>query len=79
MFKEFLTSLSTEVFNTDRGLWQSTKQQELFPAPTVYATERHQLDWFQFIGRVLGKALYEGILADVAFSGFFRECPPPRA
>jgi hypothetical protein len=71
VFKEFLTSLSTEVFNTDRGLWQATKQQELYPSPTQYATESHQLNWYQFIGRVLGKALYEGILADVSFAGFF--------
>jgi hypothetical protein len=28
------------------------------------------------IGRVLGKALYEGILVDVSFAGFFRECTP---
>lgn len=31
----------------------------------------HQLNWYRFIGRVLGKALYEGILVDVAFAGFF--------
>lgn len=27
--------------------------------------------WYRFIGRILGKALYEGILIDVAFAGFF--------
>ena len=31
----------------------------------------HQLSWYRFIGRVLGKALYEGILIDVAFATFF--------
>jgi hypothetical protein len=31
----------------------------------------HQLNWYRFIGRVLGKALYEGILVDVTFAGFF--------
>lgn len=29
------------------------------------------LAWYRFIGRILGKALYEGILIDVAFAGFF--------
>lgn len=29
------------------------------------------LNWYRFIGRILGKALYEGILVDVAFAGFF--------
>lgn len=31
----------------------------------------HSLNWYRFIGRVLGKAMYEGILVDVAFAGFF--------
>jgi hypothetical protein len=33
--------------------------------------EAHSLNWYQFIGRILGKALYEGILVEVAFAGFF--------
>jgi ubiquitin-protein ligase E3 C len=31
----------------------------------------HQLNWYRFIGRVLGKALYEGILIEVGFASFF--------
>jgi hypothetical protein len=31
----------------------------------------HQLNWYEFIGRVLGKALYEGILVDIGFAPFF--------
>jgi len=71
LFKEFLTSLSKEVFDTDRGLWLATSQNELYPNPHSYAKEAHQLNWYSFIGRVLGKALYEGILVDVSFAGFF--------
>jgi len=33
--------------------------------------EAHSLNWYRFIGRILGKALYDGILVDVAFAGFF--------
>lgn len=89
MFKEFLTSLAKEVFDSDRGLWLTTKQHELYPNPHSYATDgmmctprvigfnanwlwpAHNLAWFRFVGRILGKALYEGILVDVAFAGFF--------
>ncbi|KAI5118810.1 hypothetical protein M0805_005152 [Coniferiporia weirii] len=71
VFKEFFTSLCKEVFDTDRGLWLATKQNELYPNPISYAKEPHSLDWYHFIGRILGKALYEGILVDVAFAGFF--------
>lgn len=88
VFKEFLTSLVKEVFDSDRGLWLSTEQNELYPNPHNYAKEgmsffhlvelllmriftAYNLSWYRFIGRVLGKALYEGILVDVAFAGFF--------
>ncbi|KAK8847462.1 hypothetical protein IAR55_005320 [Kwoniella newhampshirensis] len=71
LFKEFLTSLSKEVFDTNRGLWLATDQNELYPNPHSYATEPHQLNWYRFIGQVLGKAIYEGILVDVSFAGFF--------
>lgn len=84
--------LSKEAFDTNRGLWLATQQQELYPNPHLYAIERetplmslsatmrffkkwdaiaHQLNWYRFIGRILGKALYEGILVDVAFASFF--------
>ncbi|KAG6843731.1 hypothetical protein H0H87_001111 [Tephrocybe sp. NHM501043] len=75
VFKEFFTSLCKEVFDTDRGLWLANKKNELYPNPHAYATEpratEHSLNWYRFIGRILGKAMYEGILVDVAFAGFF--------
>lgn len=104
VFKEFLTSLSREVFDKDRGLWLANKKNELYPNPHSYATEcaffpfsfssslyhllvlvlvllppnrflttipAHSLSWYRFIGRILGKAMYEGILIDVPFAGFF--------
>ncbi|CAO1637619.1 unnamed protein product [Parajaminaea phylloscopi] len=71
VFKEFLTSLIREAFDTDRGLWKATDQQELFPNPASYARQAEQLQWYAFLGRVLGKALYEGILVDVRFASFF--------
>ncbi|KAJ7755509.1 HECT-domain-containing protein [Mycena metata] len=71
VFKEFFTSLCKEVFDTDRGLWLANKKNELYPNPHSYATEPHSLNWYRFIGRIIGKAMYEGILVDIAFAGFF--------
>ena len=71
VFKEFLTSIVHEVFNTDRGLWCTNDRHELYPSPYSYAQAEEQLVWYTFIGRILGKALYEGILVDVKFAGFF--------
>ncbi|CAL1705751.1 unnamed protein product [Somion occarium] len=68
----FIDQFGTEEAGIDdRGLWLATKQHELYPNPHSYATEAHSLNWYRFIGRILGKALYEGILVDVAFAGFF--------
>ncbi|KAK4051663.1 ubiquitin-protein ligase (E3) [Microbotryomycetes sp. JL201] len=71
LFKELLTSLSKAVFDTDRGLWTQNAEHELYPSPHSYAREPGQLEWYRFIGRILGKALYEGILLDVQFADFF--------
>ncbi|TKX24198.1 putative E3 ubiquitin protein ligase [Elsinoe australis] len=32
---------------------------------------KHLLDSYEFAGRVIGKCLYEGILVDISFAGFF--------
>ncbi|KAF7339313.1 HECT-domain-containing protein [Mycena sanguinolenta] len=69
--KEFFMLLCKEVFNTDRGLWLANKKNELFPNPHAYAVEAHSLNWYRFMGRIIGKAMYEGILVDIAFAEFF--------
>lgn len=38
---------------------------------TFISDAAHNLNWYRFIGRILGKALYKGILVEVAFAGFF--------
>lgn len=38
---------------------------------TFISEAAHNLNWYRFIGRILGKALYKGILVEVAFAGFF--------
>ncbi|CEP08172.1 hypothetical protein [Parasitella parasitica] len=71
VFKEFLTGLGKEAFNIDYGLFTATPEQLLYPNPSSYATEPQQLEYFKFLGLIIGKAVYEGILLDVAFAEFF--------
>ncbi|KAF7730412.1 hypothetical protein EC973_002218 [Apophysomyces ossiformis] len=71
VFKEFLTCFGHEAFDTNYGLFVATADQLLYPNPSPYATEGAQLAYFEFIGLMIGKALYEGILLDVAFAEFF--------
>ncbi|PLW45865.1 hypothetical protein PCANC_10121 [Puccinia coronata f. sp. avenae] len=71
VFKEFLTSLTKEVFDVNKGLWLVNKNQEIYPNPHSYSRQPLSLEWYKFLGRVLGKALYEGILIDIDFADFF--------
>ncbi|KAG1456477.1 hypothetical protein G6F46_003782 [Rhizopus delemar] len=71
VFKEFLTGLSHDAFNVNYGLFVATPEQLLYPNPNSFATEPLQLEYFRFLGLIIGKAVYEGILLDVPFASFF--------
>eukprot|EP01064_Diplonema_japonicum_P039501 TRINITY_DN9915_c0_g4_i1.p1 TRINITY_DN9915_c0_g4~~TRINITY_DN9915_c0_g4_i1.p1 ORF type:complete len:898 (+),score=194.63 TRINITY_DN9915_c0_g4_i1:35-2728(+) len=75
VFKEFLAELSKVAFNPAHGLFLETEANEVFPNPS--SNEEHlygegHLERYRFLGRVLGKALYEGILIDLPLTKFFR-------
>ena len=42
-----------------RGLWKATEDQELYPHPGGVRRTSHALALYHFLGRMLGKALYE--------------------
>jgi ubiquitin-protein ligase E3 C len=50
------------------GLFETTKDQLLYPAATEYAAFDEQLQYFEFLGRIVGKALYEKILIETEFA-----------
>ncbi|ESN93513.1 hypothetical protein HELRODRAFT_115562 [Helobdella robusta] len=70
VFKEFLEETIRRVFDPSLNLFKATGEQKLYPSPTSYLQESHLL-LFEFVGRVLGKAVYEGIVVDVPFASFF--------
>eukprot|EP01059_Diplonema_ambulator_P035100 TRINITY_DN8159_c0_g1_i1.p1 TRINITY_DN8159_c0_g1~~TRINITY_DN8159_c0_g1_i1.p1 ORF type:complete len:935 (+),score=300.80 TRINITY_DN8159_c0_g1_i1:396-3200(+) len=75
VFKEFLSELSKVAFNPAHGLFLATEANEMYPNPA--SNEEHlygegYLERYRFLGRVLGKALYEGILIDLPLTRFFR-------
>ncbi|KAJ7110703.1 HECT-domain-containing protein [Mycena crocata] len=71
LYKEFFTAICKEVFDAERGLWFSNEKHEIYPSPRSNARSPESLKWFRFVGRILGKAIYDGILIDFAFAGFF--------
>lgn len=91
--KEFLTSITSEAFNTENDfrMFAENDQHLLYPNPTAIDQCKERLrkngfsesdaEWtgdirdmlrrYEFLGRVIGKCLYEGILVDVNFVPFF--------
>lgn len=70
VFKEFLEDSIKRVFDPAMNLFCSTSEQRLYPSPTSRLHENY-LSLFTFVGKMLGKAIYEGIVVDVPFATFF--------
>ncbi|KAJ3093279.1 hypothetical protein HK100_006715 [Physocladia obscura] len=71
VFKEFLSELLKEVFAHKRfNLFQTTQANLIYPQSN-FGFDSMRLKYMEFFGRVIGKALYEGILIDAEFAGFF--------
>ncbi|KAK7206079.1 hypothetical protein BZA70DRAFT_275641 [Myxozyma melibiosi] len=67
--KEFLSAITLEGFGPESGLFVENSENMLYPNPQ--ATSPEQLQRFEFLGRIIGKAIYQGILLEVAFAQFF--------
>ncbi|KAJ3157378.1 Ubiquitin-protein ligase E3B [Irineochytrium annulatum] len=69
VFKEFLEDMCKRAFNTDFGLFRVTDDGNCVPSVQSNIHEDH-LALFDFVGRIFGKALYEGIVIDIPFATF---------
>ena len=70
VFKEFLEETIKKVFDPDLNLFCASSDERLYPSPTSHLTDNH-LALFEFVGKMIGKAVYEGIVVDVPFALFF--------
>ena len=70
VFKEFLEESLSKIFNPELNLFKLTEDQKLYPSPTSNMHENH-IALFEYVGRLLGKAVYEGIVVEVHFASFF--------
>jgi len=74
LFKEFLVNLAKIVFNPHYGLFlQTEKERELYPNAQSHVLFGDQTsdNYYLFLGRLLGKAMYEGITLEPRFADFF--------
>lgn len=70
VFKEFLEETIKKVFDPGLNLFCATSDERLYPSPTSHLTDNH-LGLFEFVGQMIGKAVYEGIVIDIPFAQFF--------
>ena len=73
LFKDFVSDLSIRIFDPSYGLFAVTNRHELYPNPAVasiYPVDEIE-KLYLFLGRVLGKALYENITLQPQFTHFF--------
>lgn len=71
LFREFLSELLKTSFDPNRGFFRLTKDNMLYPNPTVQLLVDDFPRHYYFIGRILGKALYENLLVELPFAEFF--------
>ena len=67
LFKEFLTNLIDTVFNPNYGIFlQTENEKQLYPNAQSHHLFAHGEDArvFHFLGRILGKAMYDGITVE---------------
>uniref|UniRef100_A0A915K9A7 Ubiquitin-protein ligase E3B n=1 Tax=Romanomermis culicivorax TaxID=13658 RepID=A0A915K9A7_ROMCU len=69
VFKEFLEETIKRIFDPSLNLFKLTSESRLYPSSTSYIHENH-LTLFEFVGRILGKAVYEGIVVEIPFALF---------
>ncbi|KAL2610792.1 hypothetical protein R1flu_022484 [Riccia fluitans] len=72
LFKEFLTNLAKAALDPGYGLFVQTATEEGLLYPHSAASSLgHGLQMIEFLGQIIGKALYEGILLEYSFSPLF--------
>lgn len=71
IFREFLSELLKTAFDPTRGFFLLTRENTLYPNPGSHLIAEDYQTHYYFIGRMLGKALYENLLVEVPLAGFF--------
>ncbi|XP_057476367.1 E3 ubiquitin-protein ligase UPL6-like isoform X2 [Actinidia eriantha] len=71
IFKDFMENITRAAFDVQYGLFKETSDHLLYPNPGSGMVHDQHLQYFNFLGTVLAKAMFEGILVDIPFATFF--------
>lgn len=71
VFREFMSELLKTAFDPNRGFFCVTSDNHLYPNPHVELIHPDFVKHYYFIGRMLGKAMYENLLVELPLASFF--------
>lgn len=71
IFKDFMENVTRAAFDIQYGLFKETADHLLYPNPGSGLVHEQHLLYFHFLGTILAKAMFEGILVDIPFATFF--------
>lgn len=76
IFKEFLVEISKIIFEPNFGFFTKTEvEEDLYPNPSNslygHLSDDTILQYYEFFGKILGKAMFEGIQIEPQFAKFF--------
>jgi hypothetical protein len=69
--QEFMEEIVKAALDLNLGLFVTTPSKAFYPNPFAAALHEDSEFLFEFVGRILGKALYEGVTLDVPLAPFF--------
>lgn len=70
VFKEFLENLIKQAFDPNMSLFRGGVNNQIYPSYLSFIHDTH-LELFHFIGCMLGKAIYNGLIMELNFAPFF--------
>ncbi|KAI0984463.1 hypothetical protein GJ496_004309 [Pomphorhynchus laevis] len=71
LFKEFIVKLLDAAFQPDRGLFTKSDQAGVYPNPASVEVYPNFYDHYRFIGCMLGKLIFDGLVCSVRLADFF--------
>lgn len=71
VFREFMSQLVKAGFDPSVGFFKATSQQLLYPNPDAGVVYDDYLKHLHFLGRMLGKIVYESMMVELPLAEFF--------